>query len=48
MEKDLYGRLTNEGNIIAVKLHCDFMDIGIPKDYIKFCQWVKEGKLEKL
>ena len=48
MEKDLYGPLTNQGNIIAVKLHCDFMDIGIPKDYIKFCQWVKEGKLEKI
>lgn len=48
MERDLYGPLSDEGSIAAVKLQCDFIDIGIPKDYLKFCQWIKEGKLEKL
>lgn len=47
MERDLYDPLADEGNMIAVKLQCDFIDIGVPKDYIKFCQWIKEGKLEK-
>mgnify|MGYP000854722335 CR=1 FL=1 len=48
LERDLYGPLADEGNIIAVELQCDFMDIGIPKDYMKFCHWIKEGKVEKL
>ena len=48
MERDLYGPLADEGNIIAVELQCDFMDIGVPEDYIKFCHWIKEGKVEKL
>lgn len=48
LERDLYGPLADEGNIIAVELQCDFMDIGIPRDYMKFCHWIKEGKVEKL
>ena len=48
LERDLYGSLADEGRIVAVKLQCDFMDIGIPEDYAKFCHWIKEGKVEKL
>jgi len=48
MERDLYGPLVDEGNLIAVELQHDFMDIGVPKDYIKFCHWIKEGKVGKL
>lgn len=48
LERDLYGSLLGEGNVFAVELKCDFVDIGVPKDYKKFCHWIKEGKIEKL
>lgn len=48
LERDLYGPLADEGHISAVELQCDFIDIGIPEDYIEFCHWIKEGKVEKL
>lgn len=48
LERELYISLADEGNLIAVELKCDFMDIGIPNDYIKFCNWIMEKKVGKL
>ena len=48
IEKNLFEDLSNKHILSAIKISCDFMDIGIPEDYIKFCNWIKEGKIEKL
>jgi NDP-sugar pyrophosphorylase family protein len=48
MERKLYNSLVEEGNLTAVQLQCDFLDIGIASDYARFCNWVKEGRVESL
>lgn len=32
----------------VVLLQCDFVDIGVPEDYYKFCRWIEAGKSERL
>ena len=48
IERDVFPRLAKNGDLNAVKLNTDFIDIGVPDDYIKFCRWVKSGKKEPL
>ncbi|MDH5560363.1 MAG: sugar phosphate nucleotidyltransferase [Deltaproteobacteria bacterium] len=33
-----------QGNLSAVPLRSDFIDIGIPEDYFRFCRWIESGK----
>jgi D-glycero-alpha-D-manno-heptose 1-phosphate guanylyltransferase len=39
LEQVLFPRLVRCGTLKAVELHADFIDIGIPSDYLRFCQW---------
>ena len=32
----------------ALPLYTEFIDIGIPKDYLKFCKWDASGRIGKL
>lgn len=32
----------------AVTLHSDFIDIGIPSDYLRFCQWIAKERKDYL
>lgn len=48
LEKETFQRLVDEGDVRAIKLKTDFIDIGVPEDYLRFCLWVKGGRLGKL
>ena len=39
LERDLFSGLTERGHLTAVPLQTDFIDIGIPADYHRFCRW---------
>lgn len=43
LEQDIFPRLVQEGRLSAVQLHTQFIDIGIPVDYIRFCRWIETG-----
>jgi hypothetical protein len=40
--------LVSEKRLGAIKLNSDFIDIGIPEDYLRFCSWVDTGKINEL
>lgn len=40
LEQDLFSRLAQSSRLTAVPLQTDFIDIGIPVDYRRFCRWV--------
>jgi NDP-sugar pyrophosphorylase family protein len=48
LEKEIFPRLVDEGEVRAIKLQTDFIDIGVPEDYLRFCLWVKSGRLGRL
>ena len=48
LERDVYVSLAREGRLLAVPLDCDFIDIGIPSDYKRFCEWVEEEMIGEL
>lgn len=40
-ERDLFPQLVAEGRLRAAPVESEFIDIGIPEDYYKFCEIVK-------
>jgi D-glycero-alpha-D-manno-heptose 1-phosphate guanylyltransferase len=44
LERTILPVLASSGNLIAVPLQADFIDIGIPDDYSRFCRWIKSDK----
>ena len=44
IERDLYPLLVRENRLSAVPLTTDFIDIGVPDDYHRFCHWVASGR----
>ena len=48
LERDYIPRWVEQGLLKVTKLACDFIDIGIPEDYHRFCHWVASGRSEKL
>lgn len=48
MERELLPRLVNAGQLNAVCVETDFVDIGIPDDYFRFCKWIESGKVGRL
>lgn len=45
LENATYPRLVREKVLAAVALDADFIDIGIPQDYARFCRWIKSEKM---
>ena len=43
LERDLFPILASEKRLHAVPLETSFIDIGIPEDYFRFCEWVSAG-----
>ena len=41
IENLIFPKLVELGQLNAVHLHCDFIDIGIPEDYQKFVEWTR-------
>jgi len=48
LESQLLPKLANAGQLEAIRLETDFIDIGIPEDYFRFCRWVESGKAGSL
>ena len=44
IESEVFPRLVSVRQLAAVKLNSNFIDIGIPEDYSKFCKWVESGR----
>jgi D-glycero-alpha-D-manno-heptose 1-phosphate guanylyltransferase len=40
LERDLFTVLAQDCRLTAVPLQTDFIDIGVPADYHRFCSWV--------
>ena len=48
LERDLFASLVKRSTSTSVPLQTDFIDIGIPADYQRFCDWVVAGRKTKL
>ena len=44
LERDFLPSIVRSHNLTAVPLATDFIDIGIPTDYHRFCHWVKSDR----
>lgn len=45
LERISFTMLAAQGKLKAVPLQTNFIDIGIPEDYFRFCRWVESGKI---
>lgn len=48
LERDLFADLVETRRLKAVPLDTEFIDIGVPEDYYRFCRWIEseyEGRL---
>ena len=43
-ERELFPKLVSNARLQAVPLETDFIDIGIPEDYFRFCRWIESDK----
>ena len=48
LEKDVFPKLLAARLLRAVPLESDFIDIGIPEDYLRFCRWQEGGREGRL
>jgi NDP-sugar pyrophosphorylase family protein len=48
LERELFPKLVVSGQLQAIPLNTEFIDIGIPEDYYRFCHWVESGKVGTL
>jgi D-glycero-alpha-D-manno-heptose 1-phosphate guanylyltransferase len=44
LERLVFPAMVSATKMKAVKIQADFIDIGIPKDYFRFCRWIKAGR----
>lgn len=44
LERELFPKLAASGQLKAIRLKTDFIDIGIPEDYFRFCRWIESDK----
>lgn len=44
LERELLIELVQSRQLQAVPLNTDFLDIGVPADYSRFCSWVADGR----
>ena len=44
LEKKTFPELISRGQLRSVLINSDFIDIGVPEDYQRFCRWISEGR----
>ncbi len=44
LEKEFLPKLVKDEELNAMKLETNFIDIGIPEDYNRFCNWIRQKK----
>ena len=48
LEQEIFPVLAKKSSLFSKKLDTEFIDIGIPEDYLKFCEWVRLGEVNGL
>ena len=48
LERIIFAMLAAQGKLKAVQLQANFIDIGVPEDYFRFCRWIELEKKEVL
>jgi D-glycero-alpha-D-manno-heptose 1-phosphate guanylyltransferase len=48
LERDMFPGLVCEDRLRAISLKTEFIDIGVPTDYFRFCSWIESGKRDTL
>lgn len=48
IETEIFPLLVSRHQLKATVLATDFIDIGIPEDYFRFCRWIDAGKIGTL
>jgi D-glycero-alpha-D-manno-heptose 1-phosphate guanylyltransferase len=48
LERGLFPLLAEAGRLNALPLQTEFIDIGIPADYFRFCRWIESQKKDVL
>ena len=48
LETEVFPNICKRMRLNMVKVETDFIDIGIPEDYFRFCKWIKSGKNSEL
>jgi NDP-sugar pyrophosphorylase family protein len=43
LERDVFPGLAGERALKAIPLDTQFIDIGVPDDYFRFCRWIESG-----
>lgn len=44
LERKLFAELVQNHSLRAIPLKTDFIDIGVPADYHRFCRWIEAGR----
>lgn len=44
LERKLFAGLVQNHSLRAIPLKTDFIDIGVPDDYHRFCRWIEAGR----
>jgi NDP-sugar pyrophosphorylase family protein len=44
LETEVFPRIISTSRLKAVPLKTDFIDIGVPRDYLRFCRWQSRGR----
>ena len=44
LERKLFAELGQNHSLRAIRLQTDFIDIGVPDDYYRFCRWIEAGR----
>lgn len=44
LERVTFPAMVARGELMALKLYSDFIDIGVPEDYRRFCRWIAAGR----
>tara|TARA_B100000767_G_C19737697_1_gene524653 strand:- start:59 stop:787 length:729 start_codon:yes stop_codon:yes gene_type:complete len=48
LENDVFPLAVENGILKAIEINTDFIDIGIPEDYFRFCDWIHTDKKNAL
>ena len=48
LESDVFPLAVENGLLTATRINTDFIDIGIPEDYLRFCNWINTDKKNAL
>lgn len=44
LERELFPKLVTNARLQAAPLETEFIDIGIPEDYFRFCRWIESER----